>query len=82
MLFPDLDQCDFTGPFEILSRVPNSSFHILAKSLAPVADARGPILTPQRTSKESPALDLLLVLGGAVVNAAMEDEEVLSVMRA
>jgi cyclohexyl-isocyanide hydratase len=24
MIFPDMDQCDFTGPFEALARVPNS----------------------------------------------------------
>jgi hypothetical protein len=26
LIFPDRDQCDFTGPFEALSRVPNSRF--------------------------------------------------------
>jgi cyclohexyl-isocyanide hydratase len=29
ILFPDLDQADFTGPFEVFSRLPNSTFHIL-----------------------------------------------------
>ncbi len=32
ILFPELDQADFTGPFEVLSRIPNSTFHILGKS--------------------------------------------------
>ena len=26
IVFPELDQADFTGPFEVLSRIPNSTF--------------------------------------------------------
>lgn len=26
LIFPRMDQIDFTGPFEVLSRVPDSSF--------------------------------------------------------
>jgi len=81
ILFPELDQADFTGPFEVLSRMPNSTFHILAKTKAPVRDARGLILVPERTLDESPQLDLLLIPGGAGVNAVMEDEEILKFVR-
>lgn len=31
LIFPDMDQCDFTGPFEVLSRIPNSTFYTLWK---------------------------------------------------
>jgi len=81
LLFPELDQADFTGPFEVLSRIPNSTFHTLAKSKQPVRDAKGFILTPEKTLSESPRLDLLLVPGGAGVNALMEDEAVLAFVR-
>jgi len=81
ILFPELDQADFTGPFEVLSRIPNSTFHILAKTKEPVRDARGLILVPEKTLNESPQLDLLLVPGGAGVNAAMEDETILKFVR-
>src|ERR1051326_4293703 len=74
IIFPELDQADFTGPFEVLSRIPNSTFHILAKSKQPVRDAKGLVLTPDRVLDDSPQLDLLLVPGGAGVNALMEDE--------
>ncbi|MDB6063892.1 MAG: ThiJ/PfpI domain protein [Pedosphaera sp.] len=76
-----MDQADFTGPFEVLSRIPNSTFHILAKTKAPVADARGLILTPNMTLADSPQLDLLVVPGGPGVNELMEDETVLSFIR-
>jgi cyclohexyl-isocyanide hydratase len=81
IIFPELDQADFTGPFEVLSRIPNSTFHILAKSKQPVRDAKGLILTPEKVLADSPQLDLLLVPGGAGVNALMEDETVLAFVR-
>src|SRR5277367_4994766 len=41
LLFEGLDQIDLTGPFEVLSRIPNSTYRIYATSLAPVRDMRG-----------------------------------------
>ncbi len=81
ILFPELDQADFTGPFEVLSRIPNSTFHILAKSKQPVRDAKGLLLVPEKALEDSPQLDLLLVPGGAGVNKVMEDETVLAFIR-
>src|SRR5258707_9950729 len=81
ILFPELDQADFTGPFEVLSRIPNSTFHILAKSKQAVRDAKGLVLTPEKVLADSPQLDLLLVPGGAGVNAVMEEETVLAFVR-
>jgi cyclohexyl-isocyanide hydratase len=82
VIFPRVDQADFTGPFEVLSRVPDSTFHVLAKERAPVRDAKGLILTPEATLAEAPQLDVLLVPGGVGVNALLEDEAVLSFVRA
>lgn len=81
LLFPDLDQADFTGPFEVLSRIPNSTFHILGKTIEPVRDAKGLLLIPGKSLSESPQLDLLLVPGGGGVNAMMEDEPMLGFIR-
>ncbi len=41
LLFDDLDQIDLTGPFEVLSRMPNATHRIYAKSLAPARDVMG-----------------------------------------
>ena len=81
LLFPGLDQADFTGPFEVLSRIPNSTFHVLAKSKEPVRDAKGLVLVPDESLSQSPQLDLLLVPGGGGVNAMMEDETMLAFVR-
>jgi cyclohexyl-isocyanide hydratase len=81
ILFPKMDQTDFTGPFEVLSRIPESTFHVIGKDKAPVRDTKGLILTPEESFEEAPQLDLLVVPGGFGVNALMEDDVVLSFVR-
>lgn len=81
ILFPQMDQADFTGPFEVLSRIPDSTFYIIGRNPSPVHDVRGLVLTPQTAFAAAPPLDVLLVPGGAGVNAAMEDSEMISFIR-
>ncbi len=81
IVFEEMDQADFTGPFEVLSRVPDSVFHVIGKTNAPVRDVKGLVLTPALSFAQSPQLDVLLVPGGNGVNALMEDEEVLRFLR-
>ncbi|HUB52927.1 MAG TPA: DJ-1/PfpI family protein [Terracidiphilus sp.] len=82
IIYPQVDQADFTGPFEVLSRIPNSTFHVLWKEITPVLDVKGLILTPDTTFANSPALDLLVVPGGWGQEALMEDQVVLDFIRA
>ncbi|MBV8585659.1 MAG: DJ-1/PfpI family protein, partial [Verrucomicrobia bacterium] len=81
LIFPGMDQIDFTGPFEVFSRIPNSTYHIIAKEKRPVRDASGLILTPERTFSEVNYLDLLHVPGGPGQEGLMEDEPTLSFIR-
>src|SRR2546426_4711602 len=78
IIFPQMDQYDFTGPFEVLSQVPGSTFHVLWKEKAPIRDRRGLILTPEKNFFESPLLDVLGVPGGHGQQALMGDEAGLS----
>lgn len=77
LLFEGLDQIDLSGPFEVLSRLSNSTYRIFAKSLDPVRDARGLCLTPDGTLADAPRLDVLHVPGGFGQQALMDDEETL-----
>jgi cyclohexyl-isocyanide hydratase len=77
LLFDGLDQIDLTGPFEVLSRIPNATYRVYGKTLAPVRDVRGLRLTPDATLAEALQLDVLHVPGGFGQQALMEDEEVL-----
>lgn len=81
MIFPNMDQCDFTGPFEALARVPNSSFMTIWKDKNPVRDVAGMQLLADTTFDEAPQLDVLLVTGGPGQEALMNDETVLSFIR-
>lgn len=81
IIFPNMDQCDFTGPFEVLSRLPDSTFHVVWKRKEPIRDYHGLILTPETDLAGCPKLDLLVVPGGHGQEALMDDEEVLAFVR-
>ena len=81
LLFEGVDQIDLTGPFEVLSRIPNSTYRIYGKTAGPVRDVRGLRLTPDATLADAPPLDVLHVPGGYGQEALMEDEEVLAWIR-
>ena len=78
VIFPDLTQLDFTGPLQVLSRLPQSATHIVAKSAAPVPSDCGLGLVPTHTFANCPPLDLICVPGGnqGVVEAIGDRETV------
>lgn len=76
LLFQEIDQIDLTGPFEVLSRIPNSTYRIYGKTAEPVRDLKGLRLTPDAALADAPRLDVLHVPGGFGQEASMEDEQV------
>jgi len=81
LLFEGLDQIDLTGPFEVLSRIPNSTYRLYGKTAEPIRDVKGLRLAPDATLAEAPQLDVLHVPGGFGQEALMEDEAVLGWIR-
>ncbi|MHB8812853.1 MAG: DJ-1/PfpI family protein [Steroidobacteraceae bacterium] len=81
LLFEGIDQIDLTGPFEVLSRLPNTTYRIYGKTAAPVHDLKGLRLTPDAALADAPPLDVLHVPGGTGQEALMEDAEVLGWIR-
>ena len=81
LVFEGLDQIDLTGPFEVLSRIPNATYRLYAKTDAPVRDLKGLRLTPDATLAAAPRLDVLHVPGGFGQEALIEDEEILGWVR-
>src|SRR6201999_1824538 len=81
LVFEGLDQIDLTGPFEVLSRIPNSTYRLFGKTAEPVRDLKGLRLTPDAAMAAAPQLDVLHVPGGFGQEALMEDEEVLGWIR-
>jgi len=82
VIFPDLTQLDFTGPLQVLSRLPQSATHIVAKSESPVPSDCGLGLVPTHTFANCPSLDLLCVPGGSYgVVRAIGDRETIDFVR-
>jgi cyclohexyl-isocyanide hydratase len=81
LLFEGIDQIDLTGPFEVLSRLPNATYRIYGKAAAPVRDLKGLRLIPDASLADAPPLDVLHVPGGFGQEALMEDAEVLDWIR-
>jgi cyclohexyl-isocyanide hydratase len=81
LVFEGIDQIDLTGPFEVLSRIPNSTYRIYGKTAAPVRDVKGLRLTPDAALAEAPPLDVLHIPGGPGQEALMNDGEVLAWIR-
>lgn len=82
LLFPALTQLDLTGPFEVFARAPDTKVHLIWKNLELVVSDRGMAIQPTTTFKTCPALDIICVPGGPGQINLMEDEEVLSFIRA
>jgi cyclohexyl-isocyanide hydratase len=80
-LFEGVDQIDLTGPFEVLSRLPNSTYRIYGKTTASVRDVKGLRLAPDAALADAPPLDVLHVPGGHGQEALMEDAETLAWIR-
>jgi cyclohexyl-isocyanide hydratase len=81
VIFPNLTQLDFTGPLQVLHRLPGATTHIVAKTREPVP-SDGPLTIPPTTTfADCPPLDLLCVPGGFGVDQAMEDEATIAFVR-
>jgi cyclohexyl-isocyanide hydratase len=82
VIFPDLTQLDFTGPLQVLARLPQSTTHIVAKSEDPVPSDCGLGLVPTRTFANCPPLDLLCIPGGSSgVVGVMNDRDTIQFVR-
>jgi cyclohexyl-isocyanide hydratase len=77
LLFPRLTQLDFTGPFEVLHKIPDARVHAIWKDLAPVSADSGLQLVPDTRIDDCPPLDVVFVPGGIGQMALMGDEAVL-----
>ena len=93
VIFPGITQLDFTGPFEVLSRLgtppstsapskfAQSKTHVVAKTLQPVISDRGLGVMPTCTFDNCPPLRLICVPGGAGVVEALGDIETIDFIR-
>ena len=60
LIFEQMDQIYFTGPFEVLSRMPDTTVQIVGKELSPVRDVQGLRLSPDLCITEAGLFDVML----------------------
>jgi cyclohexyl-isocyanide hydratase len=82
LAFPGMTQLDLTGPLQVFASLPGAEVHVLWKTLDPIKAQGGLTLVPDTTLADCPDLDVICVPGGAGVIDLMEDQEVLSFLRA
>jgi transcriptional regulator GlxA family with amidase domain len=87
-LFPDVEELDFAGPWEVLSywtrevAPAGSSVLTVAASLEPVTAAKGLRVLPDTTWNELGAVDVLVFPGGWGTRALMHDASMAELLRA
>ena len=75
LLFNNLTQLDFTGPYEVFARMPEAEIFLVAKNISPVHSDKGLIFFPTHDYITCPSVDILCVPGGGGVSEVMEDAE-------
>lgn len=81
LVFPNITQLDMTGPAQILSRLGNTSIHLVWKNKQPVATDAGFNLLPSTSFDELTHVDILCVPGGLGTMDLIEDQETLDWVR-
>lgn len=82
LLFPNVQQLDLTGPYEVFASARGTQVDLVWKNRDPVMSVTGLGFTPTATFDDSLRFDVLCVPGGGGVNALLTDEVVLDFIRA
>jgi transcriptional regulator GlxA family with amidase domain len=78
LLYPGVTALDAVGPWEVVSRMPNTEVRFAGKEVGPVMTEGGALLLGvTHTVAETPSPDLVLVPGGTTTPSQMVDDEVL-----
>jgi cyclohexyl-isocyanide hydratase len=77
LVFPNVQQLDLTGPYEIFASARDAEVHLIWKEREPLRSSTGLSLMPTTTFADCRPLDVLCVPGGGGVNLLMEDTVVL-----
>jgi putative intracellular protease/amidase len=82
LLYQGVTALDAVGPWEVLSRMPNTEVRFVATATGPVTTEGGALLlAATHTIDETPSPDLVLVPGGATTPGQMVDDTVLEWLR-
>ncbi|NAZ74319.1 DJ-1/PfpI family protein [Kineococcus sp. T13] len=81
LLFPKVTQLDFTGPAQVLDRLPGAQVHLAWHDTAPVVTDCGWSIVPTTTLTNCPPADILFVPGGEGAFDLFDDDVALDFLR-
>ncbi len=82
LLYQGVTALDAVGPYEVLSRIPNTEIRFVAKEVGPITTEGGALLLAATHSvAETPSPHIVLVPGGTTTPGQMVDDEVLNWLR-
>lgn len=81
LVFPEVQQLDLTGPYEVFAMLPDTQVHLVGATTEPVTASTGLVLVPTTTYADCPQLDVVCVPGGRGIDALMTDEVALDFLR-
>lgn len=82
LCFPNVQQLDLTGPYEVFASAPNTKVELVWKNLDPIRSATGLMLQPDVSFAEAADYDVICIPGGDGVNALLTDTETLNFVKA
>ncbi|MBM7787250.1 DJ-1/PfpI family protein [Tenggerimyces flavus] len=83
LLYQGVTALDAVGPYEVLSRLPDTEVRFVAKEAGPVTtEGESLLLGAPYSIDETPAADVLIVPGGMRTPSQMVDDETLAWIRA
>lgn len=86
LIFPEVEELDFVGPFEVLSyvnkiRPESTTVRLIAETPGPICAFNGMRIIPDMTLRDCPTLDIIVVPGGKGRLAAMKSAAIRGFIR-
>ena len=81
VLFNNVTQLDFSGPVQVLSRIPGAQIFVTSKHGAPVTTDCGFSILPTTSFASCPQADIICVPGGHGVRDAIADSTIVDFVR-
>lgn len=81
VLFDNVTQLDFSGPVQVLSRMPGAQIFVTSKDGAPVTTDCGFSILPTASFSNCPPADIICVPGGHGVRDAIADSAIVAFVR-
>ncbi len=81
LIYPGMTQLDFTGPAEVLARMPGAQIAVVSTTLDPVRSDNGITFVPSATIADATAYEMICVPGGFSCTDMMANAQVLDWLR-